>query len=220
MCSPASCLGTNRPKGGGMAYRTRVFIDFWNFSLNWRDRAGGARIDWPAVPRVLLDESKKKLEAAGVHETLALEETLVYASYNPKAEGDRKLKGWLDTFLDKQPSFRVNTRVRKAKARKIHCPACGQDNEACQHCSEPYRWAPEKGVDTAIVTDLLSLASEDAYDVAVLLSSDADHVPAVEWVQDHGRKVMNATWSHHGFDLAKTSWAAIELDTVIPLLTR
>jgi len=45
-------------------------------------------------------------------------------------------------------------------------------------------WAPEKGVDTAIVTDLLSLASEDAYDVAVLLSSDADHIPAVEWVQN------------------------------------
>ncbi|MGH9305112.1 MAG: hypothetical protein ACRDZ5_12015 [Acidimicrobiales bacterium] len=24
-----------------MPYRTRVFTDFWNFSLNWRDRAIG-----------------------------------------------------------------------------------------------------------------------------------------------------------------------------------
>jgi uncharacterized LabA/DUF88 family protein len=199
-------------------YRTRVFIDFWNFSLNWRDRAQGARIDWPQVPRVLLDEAKKKFEAAGVHEGLALEETLVYASYNPRTDG--KLKGWLDGFLDKQPSFRVKTRERRAKPRKVHCAACGHDNEACSECGDPFRWAPEKGVDTAIVTDLLSLASEDAYDVAVLLSSDADHIPAVEWVQSRGRKVINVTWAHHGFDLAKTSWAMFELDGVIPLITR
>jgi hypothetical protein len=32
-----------------------------------------------------------------------------------------------------------------------------------------------------------------AYDVAVLLSNDADHIPAVEWVQSRGRKVTNAT---------------------------
>lgn len=203
-----------------MAYRTRVFIDFWNFSLNWRDRANGARIDWTIVPRVLLAESEKKLEAAGIHETLALEETLVYASYNPQADQDRKLKGWLDSFLDKQPSFRVNARERRAKARKVHCSGCGHDNDTCSECGAPFVWAPEKGVDTAIVTDLLSLASEDAYDVAVLLSSDADHIPAVEWVQSRGRKVVNATWAHHGFDLAKTSWATFELDTVIPLLTR
>ena len=175
---------------------------------------------WKAVPRVLLDEAKKQLETAGIHEPLSLEETLVYASYNPATEGDRKLKGWLDSFLDKQPSFRVNARERRPKPRKIHCSKCGHDNEVCQECSEPFRWAPEKGVDTAIVTDLLALASENAYDVAVLLSSDADHIPAVEWVQGRGRKVVNATWSRHGFDLAKTSWAASELDHVIPLLSR
>lgn len=67
------------------------------------------------------------------------------------------------------------------------------DNEACSECGAQFRWAPEKGVDTAIVTDLLSLASEDAFDVAILLSSDADHIPAVEWVQAHGRKAINAT---------------------------
>lgn len=203
-----------------MAYRTRVFIDFWNFSLNWRDRASGARIDWPAVPRVLLAETTKRLVSAGIEETLTLEETLVYASYNPGTEADRKLKGWLDSFLDQQPSFRVNTRERRSKGRRIHCHSCGHDNDACQKCAAPFTWAPEKGVDTAIVTDLLALASEDAYDVAVLLSSDADHIPAVEWVQSRGRKVINATWSKHGFDLAKTSWAAFELDSVIPDLSR
>lgn len=201
-----------------MAYRTRVFIDFWNFTLQWRDRASGDKVDWTQIPKVLLDEAGKRLQAAGITEALALEETLVYASYNPKT--DRKLKSWLDSFLDKQPSFRVNMRERRPKGRTIHCTACGHDNTHCQHCSEPFTWAPEKGVDTAIVTDLLSLASEGAYDVAVLLSSDADHIPAVEWVQSRGLKVINATWSRHGFDLAKTCWASFELDTVMGLLKR
>ncbi|MDQ3730290.1 MAG: NYN domain-containing protein [Actinomycetota bacterium] len=202
-----------------MAYRTRVFIDFWNFALQWRDRAPqGARIDWPQVPRVLLDEGKKKLEVLGLTDELSLEETLVYASYNPMREG--KLKGWLDSFLDKQPSFRVKTRERREKSRTIHCSNCNHENASCESCGSQFRWAPEKGVDTAIVTDLLSLASEGAFDVAVLLSSDADHVPAVEWVQEKGLKVINATWANHGFDLAKTCWASVELDSVTPLLTR
>jgi NYN domain len=201
-----------------MAYRTRVFIDFWNFQLNWNDRSSGAKIDWPAVPRTLIDEAKKRLEAAGIGESLTLDETLVYASYNPAREG--KLKGWLDGFLDKQPSFRVKARERREKTRKIHCSSCGVDNEACSQCGAQFRWAPEKGVDTAIVTDLLSLASEGAFDVAILLSSDADHIPAVEWVQAHGRKVINATWDRHGFDLAKACWAAIELDAVMSAMTR
>jgi hypothetical protein len=79
-----------------LAYRTRLFIDFWDFSLNWRDRAGADKVYWTKVPRVLLDESTKKLEAVGIVELLALEETLVYASYNPKVDG--KLKAWLNGF--------------------------------------------------------------------------------------------------------------------------
>jgi len=202
-----------------MAYRTRVFIDFWNFQLQWNDRApDGARINWPQVPRVLLAEGKKQLEVLGLTDELSLEETLVYASWNPNSEGN--LKRWLDGFLDKQPSFRVKTRERRSAKRSIRCHSCGHENASCQECQESFTWAPEKGVDTAIVTDLLSLASEGAFDVAVLLSSDADHIPAVEWVQEKGLKVINATWAKHGFDLAKTSWASIELDTVVPLLTR
>jgi hypothetical protein len=202
-----------------MAYKTRVFIDFWNFQLNWNERSGGKQCDWTAVPRVLLEEGRDKLAAAGIEGGLALEETLVYASVNPLTEG--KLRNFLEGFLDRQPSFRVKIRERKPKSRRVHCVACGNNNESCAHCGTPFTWAPEKGVDTAIVTDLLSLAGEDgAYDVAILLSSDADHIPAVEWVQSRGKKVLNATSAKHGYDLKRTCWASIELDTVIGRLVR
>ena len=42
------------------------------------------------VPRVLIDEAEKKLEAAGIQETLVLDETLVYASYNPLQMGSSR----------------------------------------------------------------------------------------------------------------------------------
>jgi hypothetical protein len=203
-----------------MPYRTRVFIDFWNFSLQWRDRTDKkTRIDWGQLPQVLLAEGEKQLRAVGIQDTLHLEETLVYASYDADAAG-KKLKGWLDSYLDKQPSFRVKTRERRPKRRPIHCRACGEEHDTCPHCNETLKWSPEKGVDAAIVTDLLSLASENAYEVAILVSSDADFVPAVEWLQGRGPKVLNATWTNHGFELAKTSWASITLDALIPDLTR
>ena len=50
----------------------------------------------------------------------------------------------------------------------------------------------EKGVDVAIATDMIKLAWEDVYDWAVLVSSDRDFVPAVEFLNAKGRKVLHA----------------------------
>jgi uncharacterized LabA/DUF88 family protein len=200
-----------------VAYRTSVFIDFWNFSLQWRNRASGDRIDWTKVPAELLSESERQLQLAGFGDSLHLEETLVFASYDEDDAGKR-LKGWFDAFLDKQPRFRVTTRVRRSKPRSVYCRACEQSIEKCPHCEEPLRWSTEKGVDTAIVTGLLSLAGEGAFDAAILVSSDTDYLPAVEWLQSRGFKVINATWANHGHELARACWASFELDAIVPKL--
>lgn len=201
-----------------MAYRTSIFIDFWNFSLQWRDRASGDLIDWPKLPSVLLQECERRLQTTGRQEdSLHLEETLVYASYDEDDAG-RRLKGWLDAFLDKQPRFRVTTRARRSKPRSVYCRACEQVIDRCPHCEEALRWSPEKGVDTAIVTGMLSLAGEKAFDAAILMSSDTDYLPAVEWLQSRGFKVINATWANHGHELARACWASLELDSVVPAL--
>jgi NYN domain len=200
-----------------MTYRTTIFIDFWNFSLQWRNRASGDRIDWTRVPPALLAESERQLQSAVTGDTLHLEETLVYASYDEDDAG-RKLKGWLDAFLDKQPRFQVNTRIRRSKARSVYCRACEKAIERCPHCEELLRWAPEKGVDTSIVTGLLSLAGEHAFDTALLVSSDTDYLPAVEYLQSRGFKVINATWANHGHELARACWASFELDAIVPEL--
>ena len=75
-------------------------------------------------------------------------------------------------------------------------------------------------VDSRIVTDMLTLAWDRSYDIAVLLTSDADMVPAVESLQRHNFKVINATWKGHGHELAKSSWASFEIDPFLDKLMR
>lgn len=123
-------------------------------------------------------------------------------------------------FLDNQPSFRIGIRERRERTGGIYCKSCQTEHERCPTCGAVFRRAPEKGVDSAIVTDLLSLATEGAFDLAILVTADADLVPAVEWVQERGLKVINARWDRDGFDLAKTCWGQFKLDSLIETLTR
>lgn len=52
----------------------------------------------------------------------------------------------------------------------------------------------EKGVDVALVTDLLSFAWENAFDDAVLVSGDADYTEAVTKVIGKGRRIEVVGW--------------------------
>ena len=48
----------------------------------------------------------------------------------------------------------------------------------------------QKGVDIFLTTDMISLAYEDAYDTAILLSGDGDYVALVELVKSKGKRVI------------------------------
>lgn len=208
--------------------RARVFVDFWNFQLGWNEAAGrdaGGRVihcDWSKLPGVLIDAADGLLAAAGNPPGLTLEETIVHASVNDSAANSQeaRLRTWLTTWLDRQPSFDVKIRTRKPRRRTIRCRSCSTDIGTCPHCSTALTSAAEKGVDAALVTDLLSLAWQNAYDVAILLSGDADYIPAIEYVQSQGLKVINAAWPHKGYELQGACWATFSLTELIPKLTR
>lgn len=52
-----------------------------------------------------------------------------------------------------------------------------------------------KGDDIYLATDMLSLAYENTYDTAILVSGDGDFVPVIKKVQKLGKKVENAYFS-------------------------
>jgi uncharacterized LabA/DUF88 family protein len=49
----------------------------------------------------------------------------------------------------------------------------------------------EKGIDVAIAVDMVDMAYRGTYDVAALVSGDADLVPAIVAVKDAGRHTEN-----------------------------
>jgi uncharacterized LabA/DUF88 family protein len=67
------------------------------------------------------------------------------------------------------------------------------------------------GVDTLIATDMIRLAWENAYDVAVLATSDSDLVPAVEFLDVKGLKVIQAGFPPMSADLATKCWASFDV---------
>jgi uncharacterized LabA/DUF88 family protein len=54
----------------------------------------------------------------------------------------------------------------------------------------------EKGVDVKMAVDLLVGAYEDIYDIAILISSDTDLIPAIQKVKHLGKEVEYIGFSH------------------------
>jgi uncharacterized LabA/DUF88 family protein len=194
--------------------RIRVFIDFWNFQLTLNTKESKVlkvddarfKVDWLALPNVICANAALVL---GVTD-YSYEGTIIYASYNLGAADGAKQHRWLTTWLDRQPGIQVICVERQPKAPP-RCPTCHQTISNCPHCQSEIKATIEKGVDTAIVTDMIRLAWEDGHDVGVLVSSDRDLVPAVAFLDAKGRKTIQAGFPPIGVDLATTCWGSFDL---------
>ena len=84
---------------------------------------------------------------------------------------------------------------------------------------KPGKKKPEyavKGDDIHLATDMISLAYEEAYDTAILVSGDGDFVPTIKRVQKLGKTVGNAYFktSRSGY-LKKVCNLSICLDDIV-----
>ncbi len=195
--------------------KLRIFVDFWNFQLSFNKFAPqNSKPDWKKLFPWLITATSTCLA-----QPLSFEGATVYLSYDPRSEKDKSLRNWANNFLDRLPGIQVTALERKPKSSPI-CPTCHKPIDICPHCKTPIDAMIEKGVDTSIVTDLLSLAWEGSWEVAVLLSADRDFIPSVERLQDKGFKVINAHFPPLGMDLARSCWASLDLKTALPDITR
>lgn len=199
-----------------MAEHIRLFVDFWNFQLEWNNRTQSTKIDWTKLPQVLIHEAIKITSI----DNYQYDGTRVYASVDLTTRQGGTLKNWLKGFVDRQPGINVLIRERIPHPKPIYCKNCDQDISDCPKCGKPFKRAVEKGIDSAIITDMFSLAWEKAYSIAILVTSDADFVPAVQNLQEKGFKVINATWSNIGYQLGGACWATIDIGNIISDLSR
>jgi len=91
-------------------------------------------------------------------------------------------------FLDKL-GWVENLQLRQGRivprTHTIECPKCQEAFE--------YKVYMQKGVDTRIVVDMVTLAVRDAYDTAILVSGDSDLAEAVNYIREQtNKKVENA----------------------------
>lgn len=50
----------------------------------------------------------------------------------------------------------------------------------------------EKGIDVQLSVDLIRFAHNNSYDIAIIISSDGDYVPAIQLAKDMGKIIYNA----------------------------
>ena len=160
--------------------RVKIFIDFWNFQLAWNSYHGGqgtpnvVKIPWnPRLYDVLVASIDKAAVYAGTH---------VFASFDPLNKKDLQLRKFLNV-MDSFPGYDVVVKERKP-LHHLRCPndGCRREISTCPHCGQEIHRTVEKGVDTALVTDLIRFGIDDHYDRAILIAGDADHIPAVEFL--------------------------------------
>jgi len=187
--------------------RIKVFIDYWNFQLlvNKVQCKDKVSLDWQNVGEWLAKQASIKAKMTNY----SYEGTNVYTSYNPK-KGKEGYYRWVTSWLNKQPGVQVYCLERQTK-QPPSCPVCHKSVDKCPHCKGAMIGSVEKGVDALIVTDIIRLAWEDAYDIAVLASSDRDLIPGVKYLDSKGRKVIHAGFPPIGNDLAQACWASFDI---------
>jgi uncharacterized LabA/DUF88 family protein len=207
--------------------RIAVFIDYWNFQLtlnervSQQDKTSGVRvkINWRDLGMIL---AKRACAVLGSQESeLSYEGCYIYTSFNPLTEEGKKFKNWVSTWLDRQAGINVEARERRRKSTP-RCPLCHKEITHCPHseCGQPIVATEEKGVDTLLVTDLLRLAHTGSYDVAVLASLDADMVPAVDYIQTLGKKIIQAGFPPKGMSLSTECWGSFDVLELLSQIRR
>ena len=141
-----------------------------------------------------------------------------YGSYAPpgacRTPGDRRAREQKMLFLERLSHSRgvsVTAFERSLRA------------ERCSSCSTEVVVPREKGVDVTLASDMLRLAWADAYGAAVLVSGDADLLPAVKALRNQGIKVLVASLTDRAGlarDLRRECWAVIPLQELAPGFVR
>jgi hypothetical protein len=180
----------------------KLHVDFWNFQLSWNNAMSSStqqvKLGWRQMPSNLMAELPTIF---GPTEQFSYRGTHVFASVDPRpGSKDEGLKRFLHS-LNQATGYQVIVRDRKPK--KDHCPHCDKDIDRMV----------EKGVDASIVTALYEGAINNAYDIALLFSNDADHIPAIKTIQDRlNKQIVHVGFKAGGSAVRSAAWSHILLD--------
>lgn len=207
----------NTEANSGNAIRVKVFVDFWNFQLTVNRLERNFKIDWRELGRIVAEEALMIVDSSA---SIAYQGLNFYASYDPSSAKDNGMRHWASNTLSRFPGVEVVILERQRKRSGPQCPSCQQEISICPNCQSDMRGTEEKGVDTRIATDMIKLAWIDNYDVAVLVSSDRDFVPVVEFLSTRGIKTIHGAFPPQGINLSQTCWGSIAIPEIMERFRR
>lgn len=178
--------------------KVAIFVDGKNFYEGLRASGNSTKVSF----KDLSDEIMKFCGGnmlTGLHYFTGVERT---HSSDEKVEKS-SLEGFL-SYLKTQPACFVYAFPRRV--RTINCKECGKEHV----------YSEEKAVDTSLVAQMIGLAATGAFDVAVLCSGDADHIPALNTLRDFGKPTWVATFGNHGLSrsLREAAYGHIDLTDI------
>ncbi len=166
--------------------RVCIFIDGSNFYHALKDAELPTNVDFGKLA-ALLAGSDRRLSQTYYYNTPLIRPRAGEANYANMDSAVRNQQRFFNALR-----FIPNLTVKFGRFQKIRqmgdavgCPSCGNKFNAPDAIGQV-----EKGVDIMLATDMLILAFKNRYDVAVLVSSDADFKYAIEAVKSETGKVI------------------------------
>lgn len=165
------------PSSSSSNVRVRAFIDFWNFQLSLDahvdaqleaqgidpedPNAPRPSVDWKKLGPWLAQKAGAVFTTAGEKGVIRYEGLHIYASHDPYKIKDDNLRKWLKNTVDRFPGVQVTLKERRPK-HPPKCPVCHEPVNTCPvpECTASMKGTVEKGIDTAIVTDMIRLSGE------------------------------------------------------------
>ena len=188
--------------------RVLVFVDYSNFRPSMERYESGFRIDLGPLGRCLAQAALETVDSAAY---LVYQGIRLYGSYDPSTQaGENQLK-WYTNTASQFPGVYPTAVPRQRKRSGPVCPGCRGVVQNCPSCNSDMRGTEEKGVDTRIATDMISMAWDGNYDVAVLVSSDRDFVPVVQFLEKRVIKVVHGAFPPVASELSQACWARINI---------
>lgn len=121
--------------------RVRVFVDFWNFTLELKARNGAFRPDWSKIGPLLTQHAAALVDASSIPVYDGLH---VYGSFDPNKPQDTKLKSWFCNTLDRMPGVHATLLERQRKKGFPRCPHCHAEASNCVVCFGDMRGTEER----------------------------------------------------------------------------
>lgn len=189
LLSPRDCLG--KPGLNLMKKKAMLFIDSSNVyhSLKENDLFENFSYKW------LFEELSKDYDINKVFFYDAIKNKEIEPiQYSNQQRFHAKLEKEIPNIILQHRKLKYNNITKRAEEAKEKCDFC----EECKNKVDDFlkkaglnKISKEKGIDVMLVIDMVKGAFQEKYETALLVSGDADFVPAVELVQNLKKEVIN-----------------------------